>query len=74
VALVDKTLHPEIVRPDGNVSKGFSSRHELVAKQGTVASCTGYSFDQDFELKPGGWVFSIWDQDHELVRQEFVVE
>jgi Domain of unknown function (DUF3859) len=74
VALVEKTSHPEIARPDGRVSKGSTFRHELVVKQGTVASCAGYSFDHDFELKPGSWVFSIWDRERELIRQEFVVE
>jgi hypothetical protein len=74
VTLTEKTSHPEIVRPDGKPSTGFSLTRKFIAANGMLESCGGYSFDHDFEVKSGNWVFSVWDDSRELISQQFVVE
>ena len=72
-ALTYRVEHPPILRPDGSQSRGFSYRRPMIIHDGSVAGCSGFSFDSQAELVPGRWRLSYTYRGQELVSQEFEV-
>jgi hypothetical protein len=46
--------------------------HSDEEKIGAVAY-NGYTFDEDWELVPGTWIFEVWEGDRKLASQSFDV-
>jgi hypothetical protein len=63
--------HPEIIRPNGSKSTGYSYPILLEVKNGMIENQSGYSLDHDYELVEGDWVFEFWYYQQKLVSQTF---
>jgi hypothetical protein len=63
--------HPEIVRPNGSKSTGYTYPILLEVKDGVIENQSGYSLDHDYELVEGDWVFEFWYYQQKLVSQTF---
>ncbi len=63
--------HPEITRPNGSKSSGYSYPVLLDVKDGIIENRSGYSLDHDYEMVEGEWVFELWYYKEKLVSQTF---
>lgn len=63
--------HPEITRPNGSKSTGYSYPILLEVKDGVIVNQSGYSLDHDYELVEGDWTFEYWYYKQKLVSQTF---
>lgn len=63
--------HPEITRPNGSRSTGYSYPILLEVKDGVIENHSGYSLDHDYELVEGEWTFEYWYYKQKLVSQTF---
>jgi hypothetical protein len=61
-------------RPDGDVRYSFTLPRTVRVSEGVGRSCSGYSFEQPYEVRRGRWRFSLSHEAQTLVVQEFVVE
>jgi len=64
--------HPEITRPNGSRSTGYTYPILLEVKDGVIENQSGYSLDHDYELVEGEWTFEYWYYKQRLVSQTFV--
>jgi len=63
--------HPEIKRPNGTFSSGYSYPVLLEVNNGVVEDYSGYSIDHDYEMVEGEWTFEYWYNQHKLLSQTF---
>ncbi len=63
--------HPEITRPNGSKSTGYSYPILLEVKDGVIENQSGYSLDHEYELVEGDWTFEYWYYKQKLVSQTF---
>lgn len=63
--------HPEITRPNGSTSKGYSYPVLLEVKNGVIDNQSGYSIDHDYEMVEGDWKFEYWYNDQKLLSHSF---
>ena len=63
--------HPPMSLPDGTVSTGSDYMMKGRVRVNQVIAYTGYSFDEDYEMVAGEWIFEIWYQEKKLVEQHF---
>ena len=63
--------HPQITRPNGSTSKGYSYPVLLEVKNGVIENQSGYSIDHDYEMVEGDWIFEYWYNDEKLLSQSF---
>lgn len=63
--------HPEITRPNGSKSTGYTYPILLEVKDGVIENQSGYSLDHDYELVEGEWTFEYWYYKQKLVSQTF---
>jgi len=63
--------HPQITRPNGSTSNGYSYPVILEAKDGVLENQSGYSIDHNYEMVEGDWVFEYWYNDQKLLSQSF---
>lgn len=64
--------HPEITRPNGSKSTGYTYPILLEVKDGVIENQSGYSLDHEYELVEGEWTFEYWYYKQKLVSQTFV--
>ncbi|MBC2714742.1 MAG: DUF3859 domain-containing protein [Desulfobacteraceae bacterium] len=66
--------HPKITKPDGSVSEGYEM---MITKKadafGTIKDISGYIFNNDYEIQPGEWKFTLMYEDEKLIEKTFVV-
>lgn len=65
--------HPQITKPDGEVSFESVQKVYFPVHQNTVVMQVGYVFEHDYELVPGNWAFEMQLGGKKLVKQEFTV-
>jgi hypothetical protein len=65
--------HPQITKPDGEVSFVSVQKVYFPVKQNTVVMQVGYVFEHDYELVPGNWAFEMQLGGKKMVKQEFTV-
>jgi len=63
--------HPEITRPNGSTSTGYSYPLVLDVQQGVIENESGYSIDNQYEMVEGEWKFEYWYDQQKLVSQTF---
>lgn len=63
--------HPEIKRPNGSTSKGYSYPVLLEVKNGVIDNQSGYSIDHEYEMVEGDWTFEYWYNDEKLLSHTF---
>jgi hypothetical protein len=63
--------HPEMTKPDGSSSKGYSYYMDLKLKNGMVEDKAGYRLNEDFELVEGDWQFEFRFMNKTLIKQTF---
>lgn len=64
-------VHPQIRRPNGSTSKGYSYPVLVEVKDGVVDNQSGYSLDHDYELVEGDWTFEYWYNNEKLLSKTF---
>ena len=62
--------HPGVLHPDGVLSTGITYPS---AVEGGRPSYVGFTFDQEWELVPGPWTFTISYEGKVLISQKFDV-
>jgi hypothetical protein len=65
--------HPEMTRPDGSKSTGYSYPMTLVVRNGQVDDKTGYQLNKEFEMVEGDWRFEYWLGERKLLEKTFKV-
>ena len=65
--------HPEITRPDGSKSTGYSYPIPLLVRDGRIDDKTGYQLNKDFEMVEGDWRFEYWLGERKLLEKSFKV-
>jgi len=65
-------IHPEMTLPDGSKSTGWDRPVKGIVKSQQVLGFDGYTFNEDYELVEGDWIFQVWYQDQKLVERKFV--
>ena len=65
--------HPEITRPDGSISTGYTYAREFTVQNGRAGGVSGYILNQDYELVPGEWSLSYSYQGNVLVEKVFTL-
>lgn len=63
--------HPEIKRPNGSTSTGYSYPVLLPVEDGSVINQSGYSIDHEYEMVEGDWKFEYWYNEQKLISQTF---
>ena len=63
--------HPEIKRPNGSVSRGYSYPVLLAVKDGVIENQSGYSIDHEYEMVEGDWTFEYWYNNEKLLSHSF---
>lgn len=63
--------HPEITRPNGSTSKGYSYPVLLEVDNGVIDNHSGYSIDHEYEMVEGDWTFEYWYNDQKLLSHSF---
>ncbi|WP_455375159.1 DUF3859 domain-containing protein [Kaarinaea lacus] len=63
--------HPEITRPNGSTSKGYSYPVLLEVNNGVIDNHSGYSIDHEYEMVEGDWTFEYWYNDQKLLSHSF---
>ena len=63
--------HPEIKRPNGSVSSGYSYPVLLEVKNGMIENYSGYSIDHEYEMVEGEWTFEYWYNQQKLLSHSF---
>ena len=63
--------HPEITRPNGSTSKGYSYPVLLEVNNGIIDNHSGYSIDHEYEMVEGDWTFEYWYNDQKLLSHSF---
>jgi hypothetical protein len=63
--------HPEIQRPNGTVSKGYSYPVLLEVNNGMIENQSGYSIDHEYEMVEGEWTFEYWYNQQKLLSYSF---
>lgn len=74
VLLSETAIHPAMKRPDGEVRYSFTLPRTVRVSEGVGRSCSGYSFEQPYEVRRGRWRFTLSHQAQTLVVQEFEVK
>jgi len=66
--------HPKITKPDGTVSEGYEM---MITKQadafGTMKDISGYIFNNEYEIQPGEWKFTLMLKDEKLIEKSFII-
>lgn len=65
--------HPEIVKPDGSTSTGYSYQRVVHVKNGIASGISGYSLDEDYEMVDGKWTFTYEYKGKPVVTKTFIV-
>lgn len=65
--------HPEMTRPDGSKSTGYSYPIPLLVRDGRIDDKTGYQLNKDFEMVEGDWRFEYWLGERKLLEKSFKV-
>ncbi len=63
--------HPEITRPNGSTSTGYSYPVAFDVKDGVIENESGYSIDHEYEMVEGEWRFEYWYYKQKLVTKTF---
>ena len=63
--------HPEITRPNGSTSRGYSYPVLLDVNNGVIDNHSGYSIDHEYEMVEGDWTFEYWYNDQKLLSHSF---
>jgi len=66
-----QVTHPEITRPNGSKTKGYSYPVNIDVWQGISENHSGYKFDKDYEMVAGEWVFQYLYNNKMIVEQKF---
>ena len=66
--------HPEIIKPNGQVSTGYSGLRKLYCTNGNGDAVRTFSFDYEYEMAAGEWVFSIIHDGKTLAHHSFIIE
>jgi hypothetical protein len=65
--------HPEIRKPDGTTSTGYSYTRSLDTVDGRSLNQNGYFLDHNYEIAEGTWSFAFVYQGKTLVEQTFTL-
>lgn len=63
--------HPEIKRPNGSTSRGYTYPVLLGVEDGVIDNHSGYSIDHDYEMVEGDWTFEYWYNNQKILSQSF---
>jgi hypothetical protein len=63
--------HPEITRPNGSTSTGYTYPLVFDVQDGVIVNESGYSIDNQYEMVEGEWKFEYWYNKQKLVSQTF---
>lgn len=64
-------VHPQIRRPNGSTSTGYSYPVLLPVNNGVIDNQSGYSIDHDYEMVEGDWTFEYWYNSEKLLSKTF---
>lgn len=64
-------VHPQMKRPNGSTSKGYSYPVLLEVKDGVIENQSGYSIDHEYEMVEGDWTFEYWYNSEKLLTKTF---
>lgn len=64
-------VHPQIRRPNGSTSTGYSYPVLLPVNNGVINNQSGYSIDHEYEMVEGDWTFEYWYNSEKLLSQTF---
>lgn len=64
-------VHPQMKRPNGSTSKGYSYPVLLEVKDGAIENQSGYSIDHEYEMVEGDWTFEYWYNSEKLLSKSF---
>ena len=64
-------VHPQMKRPNGSTSKGYSYPVLLEVSNGVIENQSGYSLDHAYELVEGDWTFEYWYNSEKLLSKSF---
>jgi len=70
-SLILEVTHPEMTRPNGSKSKGYTYPVNIDVWQGISENRSGYRFDKDYEMVEGEWVFQYLYENKMVVQQKF---
>lgn len=70
-SLILEVTHPEMTRPNGSKTKGYSYPVNIDVWQGISENRSGYRFDKDYEMVEGEWVFQYLYKNKMIVQQKF---
>ncbi len=66
-------VHPEMTKPDGTTSTGYTYIKPATVEDGLAGGVSGYMLNRDYELVPGQWIFSYSYEGQVLVKKDFTV-
>ncbi|WP_290699178.1 DUF3859 domain-containing protein [Amphritea sp.] len=66
-----RVIHPEMQKPDGTTSTGYSYKRPVTVKNGVTSGTSGYTFDEPYEMVSGEWQFIYSYKGQQLVSQKF---
>ena len=72
-SLILQVIHPEITRPNGSKTRGYSYPVNIDVWQGVSENHSGYKFDNDYEMVAGEWVFQYLYNNKMIVEQKFTL-
>lgn len=73
VKLEKVVVHPELRRRDGKISTGYRLDEYPKVLNGKAYHCTGYVLNNEFEVVPGTWSFTLKFQGRALATMDFEV-
>ena len=63
--------HPEMTRPNGSKTTGYTYPVRVDVVDGVIENQSGYKFDKDYEMVDGEWLFQYWYKGKMIVEQKF---
>ncbi len=69
--LILQVTHPEMTRPNGSKTKGYSYPVNIDVWQGMSENRSGYKFDKEYEMVEGEWVFQYMYKNKMIIEQKF---
>jgi len=66
-------IHPEIIKPDGTKSEGFSYIDPFMVENGKIESYSGWSFDHPYELVDGEWIIKFEYRGKVILEKAFTI-
>ncbi len=70
---LDWTLkHPQMIKPNGELSTGYSYKRPVTVVNGVSAGQFGYFFENDYELVEGNWEMIYSYHGQQVLKMQFI--